>query len=147
MFLFILALLFLLECDQFVSRSDRFSTPYFMQRKKMAEDNKSKTAFDILLDNFQLNFGQLSDSCLHKLKHHKEELWSRYCFDFLICNFVVAPSVISFWRGTWDHSLIYLEQRLFDVCKKTWHLASFLKCPLSKVIDKACIFRNKILQR
>ena len=35
--------------------------------------------------------------------------------DFFVCNFVIAPAVISFWRGVWDYSLIYLEERLLNV--------------------------------
>ena len=62
---------------------------------------------NLLLENFQLNFGPLSDLCIDKVKNNESELWKRYIFDLFISTFVIAPSVIAFWRGTWDYAIEY----------------------------------------
>ena len=75
---------------------------------------------DLLLDNFQLNFGQLSDAAKQRLKTNASQLWFRYICDFFISSFIIAPCVISFWRGVWDYSAIYLQERYFNGdCYKT----------------------------
>ena len=72
-------------------------------------------ALQTLLDNFQLNFGPMSDACVEKLKKKSNALWTRYILDFFIGHFIIAPAMISFWRGTWDYSLIYLDEGIFNV--------------------------------
>ncbi len=76
---------------------------------------KGDWKLQLVIDNFQNNFGPLTELCKEKLFNRRQEFWTRYVLDLLICNFVVAPCLISFWRGTWDHSLIYLDERLFNV--------------------------------
>ena len=71
-------------------------------------------SLNTLLNNFQNNFGQLSDLSIDKLRHNSVSLWTRYCMDFLFCHFLVGPAVIAFWRGTWDYSWIYLDEWLFE---------------------------------
>lgn len=80
----------------------------------------TETCLELLLDNFQLNFGQLSESAKTRLKTHQTQIWFRYILDFFISSFIIAPCVISFWRGVWDYSLIYLHERYFEEdCIKT----------------------------
>ena len=74
----------------------------------------TETLLELLLDNFQLNFGQLSESAKGRLKSYQGQLWFRYILDFFISSFIIAPCVISFWRGVWDYSLIYLERYYED---------------------------------
>ena len=84
--------------------------------KIMPRANHSES-LNTLLSNFQSNFGKLSDLCTDKLRHKSSSLWKRYCLDFLISHFIIAPAVIAFWRGTWDYSWIYLDERLFENVK------------------------------
>ena len=70
-------------------------------------------SLNTLLNNFQLNFGSLSDLSINKIRHNSVSLWRKYCFDWIFCHFIIAPAVIAFWRGTWDYSVIYLDQGLF----------------------------------
>ena len=80
----------------------------------------TETCLELLLDNFQLNFGQLSESAKTRLITHQTQIWLRYILDFFISSFIIAPCVISFWRGVWDYSLIYLHERYFEEdCIKT----------------------------
>ena len=79
-------------------------------------------SLNTLLSNFQSNFGKLSDLCTDKLRHRSSSLWKRYCLDFLISHFLIAPAVIAFWRGTWDYSWIYLDERLFEDVKIHNHI-------------------------
>ena len=72
-------------------------------------------SLNTLLNNFQHNFGPLSDLCIDKLRHNSASLWTRYCLDFIISHFIIAPAVIAFWRGTWDHSTNYWEKVFGDV--------------------------------
>ena len=72
-------------------------------------------SLNTLLNNFQHNFGPLSDLCIDKLRHNSVSLWTRYCLDFIISHFIIAPAVIAFWRGTWDHSTNYWEKVFGDV--------------------------------
>ena len=57
----------------------------------------------------------LSDLCIDKIRHNSVSLWTRYCLDFIISHFIIAPAVIAFWRGTWDHSTIYWKTVFGDV--------------------------------
>ena len=75
----------------------------------------AENCLDLILDNFQLNFGQLSDSAKTRLKTHSGSFYLRYFLDFFVSSFVIAPCVISYWRGVWDHSLLYLDERTFHV--------------------------------
>lgn len=38
----------------------------------------------------------------------------RFCLDFLACQAFFGPILIAFWRGTWDYSLLYLDEN-FEV--------------------------------
>ena len=74
----------------------------------------SEKYLQLIIDNFQLNFGQLSESAKTRLKSQSQGFWVRYILDFFVSSFIIAPLVISVWRGVWDHSLIYLEHNTFN---------------------------------
>jgi hypothetical protein len=82
------------------------------EQQKQQQQQSDTSPLTLVLDNFQANFGELSDLCKAKIRQNSRGFWRRYVVDFLLCNFLIAPFVISFWRGTWDHSLIYLDERL-----------------------------------
>ena len=81
----------------------------------MAQEADYSASLNTLLNNFQHNFGPLSDLCIDKIRHSSVSLWTRYCLDFIISHFIIAPAVIAFWRGTWDHSTIYWKTVFGDV--------------------------------
>ena len=66
---------------------------------------------NLILENFQSAFNKrFNQSFIDDIKSHPSSLlWRYFLLDFAICNFLVAPSVIAFWRGTWDYSIVYLE--------------------------------------
>ena len=73
------------------------------------------TNLDLILENYQLNFGKLSDLCIDKVRKNSDDFWKRYIVDFFICNFIISPCLISFWRGTWDFSIVYMDHWAFHV--------------------------------
>ena len=81
---------------------------------------ESSKFLNTLLNNFQLNFGRLSDECKDKLKQNSASLWTRYCFDFLFCQLIVTVAVTAYWRGTWAYSLIYLDKSLLENVKSVY---------------------------
>ena len=71
---------------------------------------------DLLLAHFNITFNtELSDKTKSHVKSNYWTLFAHYVIDFFICNFVIAFAVVSFWRGVWDYSLIYLENLLGKV--------------------------------
>ena len=84
--------------------------------QKSKNVNRSENILDLVFDNFNDSFNiKLSESCKDTIKSNSCAFFARYVLDFFVCNFVIAPAVISFWRGVWDYSLIYLEERLLNV--------------------------------
>ena len=91
-----------------------FKPVFYRIVNKMTRADYS-ASLNTLLNNFQHNFGPLSDLCIDKIRHSSVSLWTRYCLDFIISHFIIAPAVIAFWRGTWDHSTIYWKTVFGDV--------------------------------
>ena len=90
----------------------------------MTREADYSASLNTLLNNFQHNFGPLSDLCIDKIRHSSVSLWTRYCLDFIISHFIIALAVIAFWRGTWDHSTIYWEKVFGDVSNQFAHFCS-----------------------
>ena len=90
-----------------------FKPVFYRIVNKMTRADYS-ASLNTLLNNFQHNFGPLSDLCIDKIRHNSVSLWTRYCLDFIISHFIIAPAVIAFWRGTWDHSTIYWDKVFGD---------------------------------
>ena len=93
---------------------------YFSWRRKSRREKKNNmkslvTNLDLILENYQLNFGKLSDLCIDKVRKNSDAFWKRYIVDFFICNFIISPCLISFWRGTWDFSIVYMDHWAFHV--------------------------------
>ena len=110
----------------------------------MAQEADYSASLNTLLNNFQHNFGPLSDLCIDKIRHSSVSLWTRYCLDFIISHFIIAPAVIAFWRGTWDHSTIYWKTVFGDVSEQRRgfkSLQSNLDCSILKALNK----KNKVL--
>ena len=110
----------------------------------MAREADYSASLNTLLNNFQHNFGPLSDLCIDKIRHSSVSLWTRYCLDFIISHFIIAPAVIAFWRGTWDHSTIYWKTVFGDVSEQRRgfkSLQSNLDCSILKALNK----KNKVL--
>ena len=75
-----------------------------------------KRLIDFILSHFNYTFNaQLSDKTKQRVKTNYQYFFAYYAIDFFICNFIIAPAVISVWRGVWDYSLIYLEDLLGEV--------------------------------
>ena len=71
---------------------------------------------NLMLDNFDNTFNaELSEKTKTHVQSNYWTLFAHYAIDFFICNFVIAFAVVSFWRGVWDYSLIYLENLLGKV--------------------------------
>ena len=71
-----------------------------------------KRLIDFILSHFNYTFNaQLSDKTKQRVKTNYQYFFAYYAIDFFICNFIIAPAVISVWRGVWDYSLIYLEDQ------------------------------------
>ena len=71
---------------------------------------------DLIFDSFNYGFNiELSEKSKSFVKSNYEAFFVNYFLDFFICNFVISLAVVSFWRGVWDHSLIFLEERLLNV--------------------------------
>ena len=85
------------------------------ERKKQNNMKSLVTNLDLILENYQLNFGKLSDLCIDKVRKNSDDFWKRYIVDFFICNFIISPCLISFWRGTWDFSIVYMDHWAFHV--------------------------------
>lgn len=68
----------------------------------------------LLLTDFESNFGPLNRKCFTQLEQQRSSLLGRYFLDFLLCHVIVGPCVILFWRGTWDFSPFYLDAVFFD---------------------------------
>ena len=102
-----------------------------IKEKKQNNMKNLVTNMDLILENYQLNFGKLSDLCIDKVRKNSDDFWKRYIVDFFICNFIISPCLISFWRGTWDYSIIYMDHWAFHV--------SILHCSNSKCYNKIYI--------
>ena len=89
---------------------------------------------ELIFDNYNCAFNVcLSEDTKRIVRSNLSSFFGRYILDFFICNFVIAPAVISFWRGVWDYSLIYLEQDLLDV----WYcrmMARLVKCTFTLLL-------------
>ena len=71
---------------------------------------KHEKIIDLILTNFDYAFNiKLSEKTKSFIQSNYHSFLAHYLIDFLICNFVIAPAIISVWRGVWDHSLIYLD--------------------------------------
>ena len=68
-----------------------------------------------ILDSFELNYGPLSDECREKILTKPTAFLWKHFFDFWASFFIITPCIISFWRGTWDYAVIYLEKEAFNV--------------------------------
>jgi hypothetical protein len=69
-----------------------------------------------VLDSFELNYGPLTEDCKDEiLKKPTSFMWKHF-FDFWASFLLITPCIISFWRGTWDYAVIYLEKKAFNVC-------------------------------
>ena len=82
------------------------------------EDKTLQKVVTLILDNFQSVFNTRIPLSLRQEIIYKRPwrfLFRYFLADFFISSFIIAPAVIAFWRGTWDYSLIYLEERLLDV--------------------------------
>ena len=95
-------------------------------------------SLNTLLNNFQHNFGPLSDLCIDKIRHNSVSLWTRYCLDFIISHFIIAPAVIAFWRGTWDHSTIYWETVFGDVSLLVNELFLSTQADGCRILEESC---------
>ena len=65
----------------------------------------------LLLEHFQATFNKrFGQGLIDDVQRQPASLlWRYFWVDFKVCNFVIAPAVIAFWRGTWDYSLVYME--------------------------------------
>ena len=89
------------------------------ETRNFHSSNKHKVLSSIaqlIFDNYDYAFNvRLSEDTKRIVRSNLSSFLGRYILDFFICNFVIAPAVVSFWRGVWDYSLIYLVQDLLDV--------------------------------
>ena len=63
----------------------------------------------------------------------KDKSWLLSVADFLWSSCVIAPLVVTYWRGTWDllEDWVYPEQNTSSEAKQTWYFQlSGLTCYL-----------------
>jgi hypothetical protein len=68
-----------------------------------------------ILDSFELNYGVLSSDCKDEILQKPGSFLLKHFFDFLTSFLIITPCIISFWRGTWDYAVIYLDKQAFNV--------------------------------
>ena len=80
-------------------------------RKEPSEtENIPHQILDLIFDSFKHGFDvDLSEKSKSFVKSNYGAFFTHYVLDFFVCNFVIAPAIISVWRGVWDYSLIWLE--------------------------------------
>ena len=77
---------------------------------KMNRKFESDTWTDFFLDEFEILSGiEINPKCRRDLTDKKKSLIWRFCLDFFICQFLLGPSVILFWRGVWDYAYYEVE--------------------------------------
>ena len=91
--------------------SDNDATMLRMGLNENEQGLKSKVV-RLVLEHFQATFNKrFGQGFIDKVQWRPAHLlWRYFWLDFLICNFAVAPAVIAFWRGSWDFSLIYMQE-------------------------------------
>ena len=68
-----------------------------------------------ILDSFEMNYGALSSDCKEEILEKPGSFLLKHLFDFLTSFLIITPCIISFWRGTWDYAVIYLDKQAFNV--------------------------------
>ena len=94
---------------------------FSMKRKKsitseqepLQKETFSKKLVNVLLAHFNYTFDiELSDKTKNLILSNCSTFIKHYIADFFICNFIISLAVVSFWRGVWDHSILYFEEFL-----------------------------------
>ena len=87
---------------------------------------KMKSMIELIIEDFETQNWKICAKAKEKLLKESVYLYQLYFCDFLIshlligtfqnileCTFyIIGPSVVAFWRGTWDYSRIWLETDL-----------------------------------
>ena len=74
---------------------------------------KTKTLSEVFLEDFETQNEQIPTKAKKFLLKKRSTLLSLYTLDFFLCHILIGPSVVAFWRGTWDYSNIWLDR---DLC-------------------------------
>ena len=92
------------------------TNPGAQHKVRESESQLSTKCVKCILDSFELNYGVLSSDCKDEILQKPGSFLLRHFFDFLTSFLIITPCIISFWRGTWDYALIYLDKQAFNVC-------------------------------
>ena len=83
------------------------------EQEPIQKETFSKKLVNILLAHFNYTFDiELSDKTKNLILSNCSTFIKHYIADFFICNFIISLAVVSFWRGVWDHSILYFEEFL-----------------------------------
>ena len=83
------------------------------EQEPLQKEIFSQKLVNVLLTHFNYTFDiELSDKTKNLILSNCSTFIKHYIADFFICTFIISLAVVSFWRGVWDHSIVYFEELL-----------------------------------
>lgn len=75
------------------------------------EKSKKISLLDNILSDFSVQNWSLNDRTISRVTSSWQTFYCLLILDWFLCNLVIAPLGVAFWRGTWDYSNKYLDQQ------------------------------------
>ena len=91
---------------------------------------EAKSISRLFIEDFEVQNWKILEKTKHEILPKSGKLFGLYCFDYIFCHLIIGtynisdewnscfrflgPSVVAFWRGTWDYSNIWLDKDLFS---------------------------------
>jgi len=75
---------------------------------------EAKSISRMFIEDFEVQNWKILEKTKHEILPKSGKLFGLYCFDYIFCHLIIGPSVVAFWRGTWDYSNIWLDKDLFS---------------------------------
>ena len=79
----------------------------------MSSESKVSQLTQHIIKDYALNCGEIN------IPHEKLSPTRKWIFrlflDFTLGQLLVGPALVAFWRGIWDYSLFYLDEKYVSI--------------------------------
>ncbi|XP_059081260.1 uncharacterized protein LOC131879073 [Tigriopus californicus] len=82
----------------------------------IATFSKEHSVYENILADYEAQVGEINSVGQKALLKRKWSFVIRIVLDLILCQAILGPLVILFWRGTWDYTILVLDKVYQDDC-------------------------------
>ena len=76
----------------------------------MTQPKKQRGTAQLLMEDFSKQCFQVEEGTRERIVRRPAVFYSLLFADWFICELLIGPLTVAFWRGTWDYSNVYLDK-------------------------------------